>query len=222
MDANQLAVGITSRVIGNRDGREYARLNVGSIVHFSDRRTTLSGEPTTYESARMSEIVGSSRVQISRRASTRAHVVWDPNENAVGEAGFSFDFRRNSRQVYHLSYRRFVPQDIEQTDLGVYWRLSRHWYMFGRWNRDWRYGRSVDSFAGLEYTNCCLQIRAMWRNYVVVRDNRALGDAQREQGVLVQMVFKGLGGFGGRLESLLSNGIRGYGKENGEEDGMLF
>tara|TARA_B100000749_G_scaffold165312_1_gene127055 strand:- start:5059 stop:5247 length:189 start_codon:yes stop_codon:yes gene_type:complete len=62
----------------------------------------------------------------------------------------------------------------------------------------------------------------MWRNYVVVRDNRALGDAQREQGVLVQMVFKGLGGFGGRLESLLSNGIRGYGKENGEEDGMLF
>jgi hypothetical protein len=62
----------------------------------------------------------------------------------------------------------------------------------------------------------------MWRNYVVVRDNRGLGDAQREQGVLVQMVFKGLAGFGGRVESLLSNGIRGYGKENGEEDGMLF
>ena len=221
-DANQLAMGITSRVIGNRDGREYARLNVGSIVHFSDRRTTLFGEPTTYELATTSEIVGSSRIQISRRASTRAHVVWDPNENAVGEVGFSFDFHRNSRQVYHLSYRRFVPQDIEQTDLGVYWRLSRHWYVFGRWNRDWRYGRSVDSFAGLEYTNCCLQIRSMWRNYVVVRDNRALGDAQREQGVFVQMVFKGLAGFGGRMESLLSNGIRGYGKENGEEDGMLF
>jgi hypothetical protein len=62
----------------------------------------------------------------------------------------------------------------------------------------------------------------MWRNYVVVRDNRALGDAQREQGVFVQIVFKGLAGFGGRMESLLSNGIRGYGKENGEEDGMLF
>jgi hypothetical protein len=62
----------------------------------------------------------------------------------------------------------------------------------------------------------------MWRNYVVVRDNRALGDTQREQGVFVQIVFKGLAGFGGRMESLLSNGIRGYGKENGEEDGMLF
>ena len=62
----------------------------------------------------------------------------------------------------------------------------------------------------------------MWRNYVVVRDNRALGDAQREQGVLVQMVFRGLAGFGGRLESLLSNGIRGYGKENSEEHGVLF
>ena len=62
----------------------------------------------------------------------------------------------------------------------------------------------------------------MWRNYVVVRDNRPFGNAQLEQGVLLQMVFKGLAGFGGRLESLLSNGIRGYGKENGEDDGMFF
>ena len=80
----------------------------------------------------------------------------------------------------------------------------------------------MDSFAGLEYVNCCLQIRAMWRNYVVVRDNQRLSDAQREQGVLIQMVFKGLAGFGGRVESLLSNGIRGYGKENGYNDGMFF
>jgi LPS-assembly protein len=222
VDANQLAVGITSRVMGNRDGREYARFNIGSIVHFSDRRTTLWGEPSTYESAATSEIVGSSRIQISSRASASAHAVWDPSEDAVGEAGFSFDFHRNSRQVYHLSYRRYVPQDIEQTDLGVYWRLSRHWSVFGRWNRDWRYGRNVDSFAGLEYANCCVQIRAMWRNYVVVRDNRPFDNAQLEQGVLLQMVFKGLAGFGGRLESLLSNGIRGYGKENGEDDGMFF
>ena len=60
------------------------------------------------------------------------------------------------------------------------------------------------------------------RNYVVVRDNRPFDNAQLEQGVLLQMVFKGLAGFGGRLESLLSNGIRGYGKENGEDDGMFF
>lgn len=222
VDANQLALGITSRVMGHRDGREYARFNIGSIVHFSDRRTTLTGEPTAYESTATSEIVGSSRIQISRRARARAHVVWDPSDNAVDEAGLSFDYHRNSRQVYHISYRRYEPQDIEQTDLGVYWRLSRHWSLFGRWNRDWRYGRNVDSFAGLEYANCCIQVRAMWRNYVVVRDNRPFGDAQLEQGVLLQMVFKGLAGFGGRLESILSKGIRGYGKENGEDDGMFF
>ncbi len=222
IDANQIAVGVTSRVMGSRDGREYVRLNIGSIVHFSDRRTTLFGEPTTYETAASSEIVGSSRVRFSPRASTRAHIAWNPTDNSVGEAGLSFDFRRNTRQVYHLGYRRFVSQDIEQTDLGLYWKLSPHWYVFGRWNRDWRHGRNVDSFAGLEYVNCCLQIRAMWRNYAVVRDNQRLSDAQREQGVLIQMVFKGLAGFGGRVESLLSNGIRGYGKENGYNDGMFF
>ena len=222
IDANQLALGITSRILGGHDGREYVRLNVGSIVHFSDRRTTLLGEPTAYESAATSEIVGSSRVHFSPRASTSAQVVWDPSGNTVSEAGLSFDFRRTSRQLYHLSYRRFVPQDIEQTDLGVYWRLRPNWYVFGRWNRDWRYGRNVDSFAGLEYVNCCLQIRAMWRKYVVVRDNRALDDTPLNQGVFIQVVFKGLAGFGGRVESLLSNGIRGYGKEEGDDDGMFF
>ena len=62
----------------------------------------------------------------------------------------------------------------------------------------------------------------MWRNHVVVRDNRRVSDAQVEQGVLLQVVFRGLAGFGGRVESLLSNGIRGYGKESVDNDGMFF
>ena len=62
----------------------------------------------------------------------------------------------------------------------------------------------------------------MWRKYVVVRDNRALDDTPLNQGVFIQVVFKGLAGFGGRVESLLSNGIRGYGKEEGDDDGMFF
>ena len=222
IDANQIALGVTSRLMGSGDGREYMRLNIGSIVYLSDRRTTLFGEPTTRESAASSEIVGSTRVHFNPRASTTTHVAWDPTDNSVREAGVSFDFRRNERQLYHIGYRRFASQDVEQTDLGLYWRLSPHWYVFGRWNRDWRYGRNVDSFAGLEYIDCCIQIRAMWRNHVVVRDNRRVSDAQVEQGVLLQVVFRGLAGFGGRVESLLSNGIRGYGKESVDNDGMFF
>ncbi len=219
-DANQLSAGLTTRFMDPASGREYFRASLGEIVYFDDRRVTLGGSPGEAEGRSTSAVAGELAGSVAGDWRLSGNAVWDPHENRWEEIGSAIQYRRDNRHIVNLGYRKRLQDDIDQTDVSVYWPVSRHFAVLGRWNYDVVSGRTIEGFGGIEYNDCCWQIRFMARRFLDSPTGRALDfdTVDSDEGVFLQVVFKGLADFGDKVESVLARGIRGYRKEN-EIDG---
>ncbi len=212
-DANQLSTGVTTRFLNARTGDEYLRASVGTIVYFEDRRVTLTGPPGDDETDPTSGIAAELAASVARRWRARSTVVWDPYDDRVDELGVALQYRPDGRHIINLGYRKRTDQDIDQTDMSLYWPLTRNIAVIGKWNYDVVSGRTIEGFGGIEYNDCCWRLRFMARRFLDSPTGRNLDTVEADDGIFLQIVFKGLAGFGGKMESVLANGIRGYSTE---------
>ncbi len=209
-DANQVSTGVTTRFISRASGREYFRFSVGEIFYFDDREVTLSGSPGPDEQQRTSGIAAEMSAALMGNWRVTGNIVWDPDDNQVDEGGVAIQYRRDNRHIFNVGFRNRFDEDIEQTDVSLFWPLTDHLSVLGRWNYDLVSGRTVEGFGGLEYSNCCLQVRLIARHFLDSPTARNFENVEADDGVFLQIVFKGLAGFGTKVESVLERGIRGY------------
>ena len=209
-DANRLSAGVTTRFFGRDDGRELFRASVGQIVHFADRRVTLSGRQMPDERHDTSAIAGEVAGRLAGRWRLVGSLVWDPNDNQIDEAAGMLQYQVDDRRVINFGYRNRLPQDIDQTDVSFYWPVWRRFALYGRWNYDLVSGRTIEGIAGIEYNDCCWRVRVLARRFLDQPAARSFENVDADSGIFLQIVLKGLAGFGGRMESVLERGIRGY------------
>ncbi len=209
-DADQASFGVTTRFLSQSSGREYFRFSIGEIFYFDDRRVTLSGAPGTEEMQDSSALAAEMSAALAGNWRVLGNIVWDHDDNQVDEGGAAIQYRRDNRHIFNIGYRNRVEEDIEQTDVSLYWPISKHFAIMGRWNYDLVSGRTIEGFGGIEYGDCCLQVRLMARRFLDSPTARDFQDIEADDGIFVQIVFKGLAGFGTQVESVLERGIRGY------------
>ncbi len=210
-DANQISAGVTSRLL-TVAGQERLAASVGAIAYLDHRRVALNGRPGSDERQRASALAGELRATLgnTRLVSTLA---WDANDNDLDEVGFGISYRRGHRRVVNLGYRRRALAGIDQTDFSFHWPLAGPWSAFGRWNHDWRFGQMIEGFAGIGYASCCLEVKVLWHETIDASRNRLTPNLEADGGLQVQVVFRGLAGFGTKLDSRLERGIKGYRRE---------
>ena len=209
-DAHQVAVGVSSAFVDPRNGRELLRGSIGQIFYFQDRDVTANGVQSDDDRHSSSAIAGQLRGALGRHLSLSAALVWDPHDNAVDERALLLSYRASNRRIVNAGVRKRTFGRVDQTDLSFVWPLGRHWNLLGRWNYDLEVERTIEAFAGLEYNNCCWQARVVARRFIENPSNLAVDRVRADKGVFLQFVFKGLAGFGGRLDNVLSRGIRGF------------
>ncbi|NKC00855.1 MAG: LPS assembly protein LptD [Pseudomonadales bacterium] len=208
-DTRQVSTGVTTRFVSANNGREFFRFSVGEIFYFLDRRVTLNDRTTANERQSTSAYAADMTASIAKSWRLYGNVVWDPNDNEVDEGGGGIQFRRDNRRIVNVGFRHNRVSNVEQTDFSMYWPLTDSFAILGRWNYDLESGRTIEGFGGIEYEDCCLQVRLMARRFLESRtDNFA--EVEGDDGIFVQIVFKGLAGFGTKVESVLERGIRGY------------
>jgi LPS-assembly protein len=219
-DANQLAVGLSSRYVDSENGREYLRASLGQILYFRDRNVTLTGETSAADRKRTSAIAGELSGSLTRHWRATSTLNWDPNLNQVDEGAIWLQYKRDARRIANVAYRNRLQDDISQVDVSGYWPVTSRFGAIARWNYDIEEGRIIEAFGGLEYNDCCWQMRVIARRFLIIPTGanivtgQELDFADTDNGVFLQIVFKGMGGFGNSIESLLQRGIRGYGTEN--------
>ncbi|XOV84222.1 MAG: LPS-assembly protein LptD [bacterium] len=209
-DADQLSAGVTTRFIATATGREYFRFSVGEIFYFDDRRVTLAGAPSETDLDSSSAIAAEMAASIYGNWKITGNMVWNPHANKVDEGGAGVSYQRDYRHIFNIGYRNRFEQNIEQTDLSFYWPVTRHYAVLARWNYDLESGRTIEAFGGVEYADCCLQVRLMARRFLDSPTGANFENIEADNGVFLQIVFKGLAGFGTQVESVLEQGIRGY------------
>lgn len=209
-DANQISAGVTTRFLSASSGREHFRWSLGEIFYFEDREVTLAGAPSQDDGHSTSALATEVSTRLWRNWSLRGSLVWDAHDKQTDESGVTLQYRRDNQHILNLGFRRRRDQDIEQTDISVYWPITQRYAIVGRWNYDLVSGRTIEGFAGIEYDNCCLKVRLMARRFLDSPSARNLAEAEADDGVFLQIVFKGLAGFGTKVESVLERGVRGY------------
>ena len=204
-DANRLSMGVASRLL-DATGDEVLMARLGALVHLEDPRVGLGLTPRPDPDlvGELGGRLGPLRV-VSRLA-------WDAGGGELGELGTGLSYRRDARRIVNIAYRRRFP-DIDQTDISLHWpvpELGDRISVFGRWNHDWRHGQIIESFAGLAYASCCLAVKLLWHRSMDAPRNLPGLATTTESGLMLQISFKGLGGFGSKVDSRLVRGIKGY------------
>ena len=219
-DADQLSIGVTTRFIGEEDGREQFSASLGQILYFRDRRVRLDPTQPPLTSSG-SELAAELRWYPTSRLNLRTSIVWDPYSGNTNSGNFDAGYIRGDGSIYNIGYTYRRPVSLvgtqpvtEQLNLSAFVPVRENWNLFASWNYSLEANTSVEDMIGVEYDSCCWKIRLLHLRYFDTVpggtndfDNPEL---QREHSTQVQIILKGLGGFGARVEGLLEDMIRGY------------
>ena len=206
-DANQVTAALTSRLLSLNNGAELLTATVGRIAYFDDQNVTLGDDAPVDDSASgwVSDLV----LRLGSGLDARALWVWDSPSSVRDQSMVQLRYRPDGRRVFNLSYRT-RGGDIEQADAAFTWPVSNHLALIGRYYYDLEESSLIEAFGGLQYDDCCWRLRVVARSFERPFDVINPNDTDRESGVFFDVLMKGLAGFDSGVDSILSNGIRGY------------
>ncbi len=219
-DANQVTVGITTRLFDDADGREQLNASIGHIFYFRDREVRLNSADPALDQ-RGSATALEFNWQPGQAWSARASVLYDVYEQTFDAASVSVIHRSQNGAVFNAGYTlREPPPSLldrpvtEQANVSAYYPIDDNWRIFGALEYSLEANESVEDMLGLEYDNCCWQIRMLYMRYIDtagdLNANFTDPNLERENALQFQFVVKGMGGFGSRVENLLNDMIRGF------------
>lgn len=231
-DANELAIGVTSRWLDANTGEQYIAATVGQAYYFDQPRVTLPGEvPNDTET---SDIIAELDVRAYGNWNINGAIVWDPSETRTERGQLGLQYRPRYDQVMNLGYR-FRRDRLEQVDGSVAWPVSKQWSVYARMVYSLE-GAAIDDtatvdpatppgnvprldekgvidqFLGLEYRSCCWRFRIVARRYVSDRS----GDL--DTSLLFQLELNGLSNVGVGANTFLERSIRGYSVDLPEDE----
>jgi LPS-assembly protein len=200
-DANQLSLGLTSRLLDAAGGRQYLSATLGQAIYFEDPRVRLPDEPVRDQST--SDLIAELELAAFKNWNARFGYQWNPDRSQSEKSEVYLQYRPASNRVVNAGYR-FRRGLLEQFDVSAAWPITEQWRGYGRWVYSLYEDKTLDQFVGVEYSSCCWAIRVVTRRFVSSRT----GDTDTSIGI--QLELKGLSSVGVDYESFLSDAIRGY------------
>ncbi|HET9484884.1 MAG TPA: LPS assembly protein LptD [Xanthomonadales bacterium] len=201
MDANQVTVALTSRLIDDAAGQELLRASIGQIRYFDEQEVQLPGVPPTDFSR--SAWAGELDVRLADDWNVAVSHQYDPEDHETDLSAIRVQRRFGERSVANLAYR-FRRDVLEQLDASAAFPITERLRLVARWNYSLRDHNTLEAFGGIEFESCCYAIRVLGRHYV----RNVEGD--RNNGIYAELEFKGLGAIGRKTGDFLQRAILGY------------
>ena len=200
-DANQLSVGMTTRLFDQATGAQYLAATLGQTRYFTVPRVTLPGQPAP--TGNSSDIVGQLMLTAYKNWNLNLAYQWDPSDSQTQKSEIAVQYRPDPTHVVNVGYR-FRRGLLEQWDGSFGWPLAKNWSAVGRLVYSTRDRQAIEQVAGFEYKSCCWRIRVVQRRYVSSRTG------ERDTSIALQLELTGLSSVGVPADSFLERTIRGY------------
>jgi len=219
-DANQLSVGLTSRLIDTATGKERVSASFGQVINFRDQRVRLK-ESDAALTDEGSALAFALNVRTSEHWSIHSNLLFDSYEEKLDAANIRVGFRPSKDAIINLGYTlreppaSFAARPVtEQINTSAYMPINDNWSAFGAVRYSLEIGSSVEDMIGVEYDGCCWRVRLIYMSYLdALRDVDVFipePELTRDRAFQFQFVLKGLGGFGNRVDNLMQDMIRGF------------
>jgi len=207
-DANQLAMGVTSRFLESTTGTQLLYGSLGQILYFRDRLVTLDyGTTSTIANGGgatgRSDVVAEVGARLGEHWMGSSTVQWNQQQGQPEKRTLRLRYQSDRDRIVNFSFRN--RRDLlEQTDISAVWPMGHQWRAVARWNYSLRDDQTLESFAGVRYDTCCWALQVVGRRYVNLP-----GEAPKSD-VMLQLELKGLANIGEKLDPLLTSSIFGY------------
>jgi LPS-assembly protein len=211
-DANQLTLGMTSRLIESATGLERFTASLGQVYYFRPPRVTLGTEPA--RDVKSSDILFAASSQMSPSVTLEAGWQYTPNLARSEKLTLAAHYMPVPGSIINAAYRyarasldpRIDPSaraGIEQVDLSTQWPITANLSGVARWNWSTRERKLLEGLAGFEYNAGCWQVRAVAHRFITATQ-------QYSTSFQIQLELSGLSRIGiNPLETLRQN-IAGY------------
>ena len=194
-DADQVAMGVTSRLLDGHNGRQFVALTIGQIYYFETPRVTLPFEVP--QSGTRSDFVTQLAINAYEDWSSNLSLQWNPQASRFERADVNIQYKPANDKVVNVAYRfqrgtihpasqcnisdatgtlsnqvtaaQYSQAGIcgfEQVEVSGAWPIAGHWNVFAREVYSLQDKQPLESFAGFEYGSCCWRIRFGARRYV--------------------------------------------------------
>jgi LPS-assembly protein len=220
-DANQLAIGLTTRFIDDETGKSLLDASIGQIYYFRDREVRLGANSDPLDDTG-SELAGELTFTPNDNLDLRTSLIYDPFSKKMNSGFFLSSYKHDNGGLFNLSYSFRRPltttalrqTQTEQVSASAYWPINNRWSFFAAVNYSLEASKSVEDMAGVEYDTCCWTVRLLHLRYL----NNVSGqltdftdpDLVRENTTQFQIVLKGMGGYGDRITQIMEDLIRGF------------
>ena len=222
-DANQVAVGVSSRFINNEAGREVLTASLGQLHYFDDGRVQLPGD--NVRKSNNSDLAGQIRILPDDYRWLSVDVLYDARQGVLNQTNLSYHQRSDSGALFNAGYtfRREgntlggLENDVKQGDVSISLPLNDQWKLYAKTQYDFEDNRPVENLIGAEYQNCCWLTRIVYQR--ALEPDNDIGSnlsstgntgTQNNSAVLIEFQLKGLGGLGTAVTSVLKDSIFGY------------
>ena len=210
-DANQLSVGLTSRLVNSRTGNTAMTASVGGIAYFKNRRvcldSTCSNSNERNRNDHWSPLAGSLDLSLFTGWHIIAGLAYEPTHNRMQNSNLSLNYRRDDDHLFNFSYEYVKDgdtfpdssvssdsdkQNLSRVKAGLYWPVaSQRWFAMAGGGYNISHQHPDDAFVGLEYRACCWGLRAVWQRKFLYETVQS--SSQYDQQISLQLVLKGLG-----------------------------
>jgi LPS-assembly protein len=210
-DANQITLGLTSRMIESGTGLERLTATIGQVYYFQPPRVTLG---QSIADTKHSDILAGFRSEMSPSVSVNAGFQYTPNLNRSEKIVLEGRYSPEPGRVFNAAYRYArgtsdpsadpsLQAGIEQVDLSAQWPITREVSGVARWNWSTQDRRLVEGLVGFEYNAGCWQLRAVAHRFITATQ-------QYSTSFQIQLELTGFSRIGiNPLETLRQN-IPGY------------
>lgn len=236
-DANQIGLGLTTRLIDQYSGLEKVRFGIGEIIYFKDRKVTLcntdictdnpSNASNRWLLSPLSSVL-TYAVRWNWRAS--ANILWNPISKQLSNATLGLHYQTDNQHIVNIGYTYAYNGDVlsgvvtpgsqnnlKVTDFSFSWPAPfvRDLSMLGLWSQNFNHRRLQNLFYGIQYDTCCWAVRMVASRAFLGIDPNKNNKAKYSNDFYIQFSLKGVGNIGDNPPRL--NTISGYNPQFGQD-----
>ena len=199
-DANQITLGVSSRLIASDSGAQRLRVGIAQRYYFDPQRVTLPGVPA--RSADTSDVLAALTGTIAQHWTADAGVQYNTDASQLQRFNIGTRYLPQQGKVLNLSYRE-TRDVLQQTDLSTQWPLGKGWTALGRWNYSLLDHRTLEGLLGAEYNGDCWVLRLVAHRFVTTTQ-------AAQMSYFVQLELNGISRIGSNPMDALKRNIGGY------------
>jgi LPS-assembly protein len=201
-DANQVTVGVTSRLIHPDSGVERLRVALAQRYYFQEQRVTLPGVAPRPDHSASSDILAALSGTIFPNWTAEAGWQYSADRSQTQRFNIATRYQPGPGRVLNLAYRHTIDL-IKQTDVSFQWPVTPNWNVVGRWNWSIQDNRTLEALAGVEYDGGCWAFRAVLHRFAT-----ALTAANTS--IFLQLELNGISRIGSNPMDVLRRNVGGY------------